>query len=315
MKKSFLIFFLSIFYLKYSSATLVDGVVTLSWTATGSSPVVDRFLTGNTQIRLNVLCLKPTLDTNKTQDKTKKISNQEYKNKNIEVGGRIGRFPGCLPLQSDTFMTTNQLTKDTKDSQSELRKFYDGLWDQMEVKTFKMVEVKCDFTGDLQIEEFSNITGPTLSPEKVLESRKKTQQKTRRVADETKPDKTKTPLQSAVNKQSDKNLRTWSDGYYFIELSQPTLDGSITNDVDIDVVVSMKNRFGGYITADEHPALIFYCVMCGIYALFGLLWFIWCACYWRELLKIQFWIGGVIIIGLIEKTAFIAEYETVNLHG
>jgi hypothetical protein len=77
----------------------------------------------------------------------------------------------------------------------------------------------------------------------------------------------------------------------------------------------MKNRYGGYITADEHPALVFYAVMCGIYGLFAVLWFIWCAFYWRELLKIQFWIGGVIIIGMIEKLAFVVEYDTVNRHG
>ena len=52
-----------------------------------------------------------------------------------------------------------------------------------------------------------------------------------------------------------------------------------------------------------------------IYALFAILWFIWCAFYWRELLKIQFWIGGVILIGMIEKSAFLAEYDTLNRHG
>ncbi|CAF2135106.1 unnamed protein product, partial [Rotaria magnacalcarata] len=72
---------------------------------------------------------------------------------------------------------------------------------------------------------------------------------------------------------------------------------------------------GGYITADEYPALVFYGVMCGIYALFAILWFIWCALYWRELLKIQCWIGGVILIGMIEKSAYLAEYEIVNRHG
>jgi hypothetical protein len=93
------------------------------------------------------------------------------------------------------------------------------------------------------------------------------------------------------------------------------IDNAITLELDIDVTVSMKNRYGGYITADEHPALIFYAVMCGIYGLFAILWFIWCAFYWRELLKIQFWIGGVIIIGMIEKLAFVIEYDTVNRHG
>ncbi|CAF0970207.1 unnamed protein product [Rotaria sordida] len=77
----------------------------------------------------------------------------------------------------------------------------------------------------------------------------------------------------------------------------------------------MKNRHGGYITADEYPRLIFYCVMCGIYALFAILWFIWCTFYWHELLKIQFLIGGFILIAMIEKLALLVEFDTVNRHG
>ena len=77
----------------------------------------------------------------------------------------------------------------------------------------------------------------------------------------------------------------------------------------------MKNRHGGYISADEYPALVFYGVMCGIYVLFAILWCVWCAFYWKELLKIQFWIAGVIVLGIIEKSAFIAEYDIVNRQG
>jgi hypothetical protein len=110
-------------------------------------------------------------------------------------------------------------------------------------------------------------------------------------------------------------MRTWSDGYYIIEIEQPELTGVDAKQLDVDVVVEMKNPHGGYITADEYPSLVFYGVMCAVYALFALLWFIWCAFYWRELLKIQFWIGGVILIGMIEKSAFLAEYDTVNRHG
>jgi hypothetical protein len=310
MKKSFFIYFFSIYYIKYSSSTLVDGIVTLSWSSTGSSPIVDRFLTSNTQIQLKIICREPTPNANVTREQTKKALNKQHENTKVQINGRIGRIVGCLPLQSDTFMSTNQLTKDNKDSRNVLQTFYDDLWKQMEQRTFKMHEVKCEYDGYLQVNQYNNITGPEISPEKVLELRKKYQQKNRRDVDEK-----QTPLQSALSKQSDKNLRTWDDGYYLIEVFQPDFDDSTLLDLDVDVVVSMKNRYDGYITADEHPALVFYAVMCGIYALFAVLWFIWCACYWRELLKIQFWIGGVILIGMIEKSAFVAEYDTVNRQG
>ena len=45
----------------------------------------------------------------------------------------------------------------------------------------------------------------------------------------------------------------------------------------------------------------FYSVMCAVYVLYGLGWLIVCARQWRELLRIQFWIGGVIAMGMLEK--------------
>lgn len=56
-------------------------------------------------------------------------------------------------------------------------------------------------------------------------------------------------------------------------------------------------------------------VMCIVYILYALLWFIWAACYWKDLLRIQFWIAGVIFLGMVEKAVFCAEYENTNAVG
>lgn len=56
-------------------------------------------------------------------------------------------------------------------------------------------------------------------------------------------------------------------------------------------------------------------VMCIVYILYGLLWFIWSACYWKDLLRIQFWIAGVIFLGMVEMAVFCAEYENTNAVG
>lgn len=59
----------------------------------------------------------------------------------------------------------------------------------------------------------------------------------------------------------------------------------------------------------------FFMVMCIVYVLFGALWLFWCACYWRDLLRIQFWIGAVIILGMLEKAVFYSEYQSIRYRG
>uniref|UniRef100_A0A8C7JH22 Zgc:162698 n=1 Tax=Oncorhynchus kisutch TaxID=8019 RepID=A0A8C7JH22_ONCKI len=60
---------------------------------------------------------------------------------------------------------------------------------------------------------------------------------------------------------------------------------------------------------------MFYMVMCVIYVLLGLLWLGLSACYWRELLRIQFWIGGVIFLGMLEKAVYYAEFQSIRYDG
>jgi hypothetical protein len=36
---------------------------------------------------------------------------------------------------------------------------------------------------------------------------------------------------------------------------------------------------------------------------------------WRNLLRVQFWIGAVIGMGLLEQAVFLAEYEKMNSTG
>uniref|UniRef100_A0A665WKR3 Transmembrane protein 87B n=1 Tax=Echeneis naucrates TaxID=173247 RepID=A0A665WKR3_ECHNA len=71
----------------------------------------------------------------------------------------------------------------------------------------------------------------------------------------------------------------------------------------------------GYISITEWPLMTFYMVMCIVYILYALLWFVWAACYWKDLLRIQFWIAAVIFLGMVEKAVFCAEYENTNAVG
>lgn len=71
----------------------------------------------------------------------------------------------------------------------------------------------------------------------------------------------------------------------------------------------------GYLAATEYPLLDFYLVMCIVYTSFALIWLVFSALNYKDLLRIQFWIGGVIFIGMIEKAVKFAEYDSVNKTG
>ncbi|KAH8282955.1 hypothetical protein KR054_011165 [Drosophila jambulina] len=71
----------------------------------------------------------------------------------------------------------------------------------------------------------------------------------------------------------------------------------------------------GYISAIDWPFLPFYLIMCIVYVIFGIIWLFVSFAQWRDLLRIQFWIGGVILLGMLEKAFFYAEYQTLTNYG
>uniref|UniRef100_A0A4X2L7L5 Transmembrane protein 87B n=1 Tax=Vombatus ursinus TaxID=29139 RepID=A0A4X2L7L5_VOMUR len=110
-------------------------------------------------------------------------------------------------------------------------------------------------------------------------------------------------------KQKRENLNCDSDLQMFPMLSVKNLSVFFP-----PVSLSMVGLHG-YISASEWPLMIFYMVMCIIYILYGVLWLMWSACYWKDLLRIQFWIAAVIFLGMLEKAVFYAEYQNVNTTG
>uniref|UniRef100_A0A8C8FUZ4 Transmembrane protein 87A n=1 Tax=Oncorhynchus tshawytscha TaxID=74940 RepID=A0A8C8FUZ4_ONCTS len=106
--------------------------------------------------------------------------------------------------------------------------------------------------------------------------------------------------QQFASQHFDAVAQTWDDGpYMFI----------------VHIQEIKKSRPHDYISASEWPLMIFYMVMCVIYVLLGLLWLGLSACYWRELLRIQFWIGGVIFLGMLEKAVYYAEFQSIRYDG
>ncbi|XP_063168698.1 transmembrane protein 87A-like [Candoia aspera] len=104
---------------------------------------------------------------------------------------------------------------------------------------------------------------------------------------------------------------TWNDGPYVFILSVKNPSPKWELSIDIQ----MKHPEYKYISASEWPLKVFYMVMCIVYVLYGVLWLSLLACYWRDILRIQFWIGGVILLGMLEKAVFYAEFQSIQNEG
>ncbi|XP_062934082.1 transmembrane protein 87B isoform X3 [Cynocephalus volans] len=106
--------------------------------------------------------------------------------------------------------------------------------------------------------------------------------------------------------------RTERDGYhiFIVSIKAEKTDAPW----NLNVSLSMKGPHG-YISAADWPLMIFYMVMCIVYILYGILWLMWSACYWKDILRIQFWIAAVIFLGMLEKAVFYAEYQNINSTG
>ncbi|CAL8257728.1 unnamed protein product [Lota lota] len=117
---------------------------------------------------------------------------------------------------------------------------------------------------------------------------------------------------STVKFKDDVIVTTWKDGPYLLVVDIKSDKPEVKWNLTVNVV--MKGAHG-FISVTEWPLMIFYMVMCIAYILYALLWFVWAACYWKDLLRIQFWIAGVIFLGMVEKAVFCAEYENTNAVG
>ncbi|XP_031165619.1 transmembrane protein 87A-like isoform X2 [Sander lucioperca] len=116
--------------------------------------------------------------------------------------------------------------------------------------------------------------------------------------------------------------KAWEDSpYLFIVKVQPLFRGVEDDDIgaeQLNFAFTMKVEMKGqhdYSSPADWPLMMFFMVMCIVYVLFGALWLFWFACYWRDLLRIQFWIGAVIILGMLEKAVFYSEYQSIRYKG
>ncbi|XP_047451069.1 transmembrane protein 87A-like isoform X2 [Mugil cephalus] len=121
--------------------------------------------------------------------------------------------------------------------------------------------------------------------------------------------------QKNVSSAEDAVAEAWEDGpYMFILQVKEIKSKDSPNPWSMQIQISMKGPHG-FISASEWPLMVFYMVMCIVYVLMAVLWLVLSACYWRDLLRIQFWIGGVIFLGMLEKAVYYAEFQSIRYDG
>ncbi|XP_058277007.1 transmembrane protein 87A isoform X2 [Hirundo rustica] len=124
-------------------------------------------------------------------------------------------------------------------------------------------------------------------------------------------------------------IKTWRDGPYIfiVQIGHTTAKDSTARlkrterttasshqSKPFTMTVELKGPYE-YLSLADYPLMIFFMVMCIVYVFFGVLWLAWSACYWRDLLRIQFWIGAVIFLGMLEKAVFYAEFQNIRYTG
>ncbi|XP_048480725.1 transmembrane protein 87A isoform X2 [Plutella xylostella] len=80
------------------------------------------------------------------------------------------------------------------------------------------------------------------------------------------------------------------------------------------VRVEMVSPYG-YLSAAIWPLLPFFGVMCAVYTVLCASWLLVCALNWRDLLRIQYWIGGVALLGMVESATYYGVYSSINRTG
>uniref|UniRef100_A0A0A9XEF5 Transmembrane protein 87A n=1 Tax=Lygus hesperus TaxID=30085 RepID=A0A0A9XEF5_LYGHE len=102
------------------------------------------------------------------------------------------------------------------------------------------------------------------------------------------------------------------DGFYKVVV---TVSEQKNQNFNLQLRIELRSKDGGYLSAADWPLLPFYGIMCLLYVVLGLVWLIVSFLQWRDLLRIQFWIGGVIFLGMLEMATFYAEYSSYNAKG
>ncbi|XP_062518648.1 transmembrane protein 87A-like [Corticium candelabrum] len=99
----------------------------------------------------------------------------------------------------------------------------------------------------------------------------------------------------------------WNISFSFVAVKESTTFSG-------KMVVEMKNT-NGYLSSLDYPLWQLYAGLVGIYSFYALLWLIMMAMNWTDLIRIQYWIGAVIALGMVEKCVYFSAFNDMKDSG
>ncbi|XP_068751803.1 transmembrane protein 87A-like [Montipora capricornis] len=246
-------------------------------------------------------------DNKKKEKQSEKVAkNQEGKSQSVKSKEGKGSSPHEEPDDHSPKKEKPEVAKDSK-----LNK------DRQEVKQRKRRSGENENNADGEGKQVESAQVPKkVASADVKEDSKKI------TAVDIKSDKGKTEKkkgkQVAKQKVDNQICATKRDGVFalLVDVSPVPVDGKEAKEIDFQLTLSveMKGKHG-YLSASDWPLYPFYGLMSLLYVFYGVVWLVVSACQWRDLLRIQFWIGGVIALGMLEKAVFFSEYNEMNMTG
>lgn len=98
------------------------------------------------------------------------------------------------------------------------------------------------------------------------------------------------------------------NGYYTIWVESMSYDQPIQGRTTF-------HNLDGYLEAALVPEKTFYGVLGLFYLFLGIFWAVLLGMYYKDLLRVQFWIGGVVFLGMLEMAISYGDLDYLNRHG
>jgi hypothetical protein len=125
--------------------------------------------------------------------------------------------------------------------------------------------------------------------------------------------KTHVQLSSKGGRPFRKKYNISETGVYYMVVAN--CDGFVNGGyLNVEGSLTWASPFG-FLPGKFFGLRVFFAVMTAVYGMASLVWFIICACYWKDLQYQQGMISGLLFVGMLEMILWDADYNIYNIKG